>query len=164
MLVVDFSIEGSAMRRSSDSLASIFAACILTLFSSVVAAAEAVQPAARELMRQNPGLRVHWEGGRITAIYGRPMGNAAKPAQAAAAWWQQHADAFGVPDLSLRMNRTREAAKEHDGPDQVNSSHHCLRPSERRRRSRVLPSSRYEYRWSPGTASALLADRRRWCS
>ena len=39
------------------------------------------------------------------------VGHAAGPAQAAAAWWQQHAEAFGVSDLSLRRVRWNQVGQ-----------------------------------------------------
>jgi len=82
-------------------------ACALSAFLTAAAAAQS-PTAVGDLMQQHPGVQAHGRGERITAVFGGPMTRAATPAEAAALWWRDHANVFGVPEADLRLVRSNQ--------------------------------------------------------
>jgi len=85
--------------------------CMALAFSARTAFAETLPPEAEQLVLSYPGTRVHVDGGRVRAIYGRPMAAAATPEQSAQLWWERHAEAFGVSEPDLRATGSRWLGK-----------------------------------------------------
>ncbi|MEE8117725.1 MAG: hypothetical protein V3T28_11495, partial [Gemmatimonadales bacterium] len=78
------------------------------LNSALLIAADALPPATDQMLLEYPGVRVYSREGRVRAVYGRPMIEAATPAESAQLWWERHAESFGVPDLELRLVKQRQ--------------------------------------------------------
>ncbi|MFN0136961.1 MAG: hypothetical protein ACKVS9_12695 [Phycisphaerae bacterium] len=87
---------------------------------AVLLAVDAVAPVAvldghivaqRELQAQFPGVRFDESNSQIRSIYGKPMTAGDTSAEAAAAFWRDHAGAFGVESLELEELSAHESGR-----------------------------------------------------
>lgn len=67
-------------------------------------------PAARNLLDQFPGLQLEMHGSNAMIFYGASMTSGTNPGEAAKNWLTKHTQAFGVPGLDLRLERSHDVA------------------------------------------------------
>jgi hypothetical protein len=92
------------MRRIAASAVGLLAS--MSAGIGVAAGAEKSPQAASAtsaLIETFPGLQIYRAGTAIRAFYGVPMNSGATPDAAVAAFWDEHADAFGVTNLELTL-------------------------------------------------------------
>ncbi|MCC6361478.1 MAG: VCBS repeat-containing protein [Phycisphaerales bacterium] len=63
------------------------------------------------LLSSYPGVKAMIDDGRVTAFSGVPLTRGRTPAYAEAAFWAEHADAFGISGLALRETRSHRVGQ-----------------------------------------------------